>query len=35
MRMEDDKVDLIMFVMGVVMAVVLLLLLYCSSGSIP
>jgi hypothetical protein len=32
----DDGIDLILFVMGVVMAVaVLLLLLYCLSGSGP
>jgi hypothetical protein len=30
----DDGIDLIKFMMGVVMAVVL-ILLYCSSGSIP
>jgi hypothetical protein len=30
----DDGADLLLFVMGVVM-VVLLLLLYCSSGNIP
>jgi hypothetical protein len=34
MRM-DDGIDLIIFMMGVVMAVVLLILLYWSSGSIP
>ena len=32
----DDGIDLLLFLMGVVMAVaVLLILLYCSSGNIP